>query len=127
MAKNFKLTEKQYKIWTRLMSLGKKIFRCHQSPDRSFFFHGMQFPLCARCTGILFGFVLAGPVISIFTLGDMLLSMVLILVMLCDGSLQFYTKYESNNYTRLLTGLGFGYACFSIILHIVIKMIMIFS
>src|SRR4051812_167741 len=25
---------------------------CHQRPDRSFFWQGHQFPVCARCTGI---------------------------------------------------------------------------
>jgi len=25
---------------------------CHQRPDRSFFWDGHQFPVCARCTGL---------------------------------------------------------------------------
>ena len=25
---------------------------CHQRPERSFFFDGHQFPVCARCTGL---------------------------------------------------------------------------
>ena len=25
---------------------------CHQRPERSFFFDGFQFPVCARCTGL---------------------------------------------------------------------------
>ena len=25
---------------------------CHQRPDRSFFWDGQQFPVCARCTGL---------------------------------------------------------------------------
>ena len=29
---------------------------CHCRPDRSFFFRGRQFPVCARCTGMLLGF-----------------------------------------------------------------------
>ncbi len=28
---------------------------CHQIPDRSFFIHDHQFPLCARCTGMYLG------------------------------------------------------------------------
>ncbi len=30
---------------------------CHQMPDRSFFAHEHQYPLCARCTGMYLGFV----------------------------------------------------------------------
>ncbi len=30
---------------------------CHQIPDRSFFAHEHQYPLCARCTGMYLGFV----------------------------------------------------------------------
>ena len=31
---------------------------CHQMPERSFFFHEHQAPLCARCTGIYLGMAL---------------------------------------------------------------------
>ncbi len=30
---------------------------CHQMPDRSFFIHDHQFPLCARCTGMYLGLI----------------------------------------------------------------------
>jgi uncharacterized membrane protein len=30
---------------------------CHQMPDRSFFAHEHQYPLCARCTGMYLGFI----------------------------------------------------------------------
>ncbi|HKE58774.1 MAG TPA: DUF2085 domain-containing protein, partial [Pyrinomonadaceae bacterium] len=32
---------------------------CHQLPERSFFIAGHQFAVCARCTGLYFGFLLA--------------------------------------------------------------------
>lgn len=83
----------------------------------------MQFPLCARCTGILIGFVLIGPIVTIFTYGNMYVSMALMLIMILDGLIQLKTRYESNNITRLLTGLGFGYASFSIMVHIIVKSI----
>ncbi|RGF93239.1 DUF2085 domain-containing protein [Ruminococcus sp. AM54-1NS] len=35
---------------------------CHQRPDRSFFFHGWQFPVCARCTGVLAGQLVGIPI-----------------------------------------------------------------
>jgi uncharacterized membrane protein len=36
-------------------------FICHQRPDRSFVFHGHQFAVCARCTGLYLGAALAVP------------------------------------------------------------------
>ena len=33
---------------------------CHQMPERSFFYKGKQFPVCARCTGVIIGFRRAG-------------------------------------------------------------------
>jgi uncharacterized membrane protein len=37
-------------------------FICHQRPERSFFFHGQQLPVCARCTGLYAGAALAAPI-----------------------------------------------------------------
>lgn len=112
-------TEEQYKKWQRLMNLGYKLCRCHQLPERSFYYHGFQFPVCARCTGILCGFFILGPIITIFTFGNMYVSLLLFFLMIFDGGLQLITKYHSNNLLRLMTGLGFGYASFSLIVHIV--------
>ncbi len=28
---------------------------CHRMPERSFFYKGHQFPVCARCTGVSIG------------------------------------------------------------------------
>ena len=28
---------------------------CHQMPERTFFYKGKQFPVCARCTGVIIG------------------------------------------------------------------------
>ena len=32
---------------------------CHQEPERSFYIAGQQFAVCARCTGVYFGFAAA--------------------------------------------------------------------
>ncbi len=117
------MTEKQYIRWKKAMHIGYKVCRCHQLPERSFFFHGMQFPVCARCTGIILGFFILGPIITIFTFGNMYVSLALILLLCVDGFLQLWNILQSNNIRRLITGLGFGYACFSIIVHIVVKII----
>lgn len=42
------------KFYYSCMSFGK-FAGCHQRPDRSFFINGHQFPVCARCTGVLIG------------------------------------------------------------------------
>jgi uncharacterized membrane protein len=34
---------------------------CHQRPERSFFRHGQQLPVCARCTGLYIGAAIAAP------------------------------------------------------------------
>ncbi|MBQ7242777.1 MAG: DUF2085 domain-containing protein [Bacilli bacterium] len=53
-----------------------RIFRYHQLPNRSFFFHGRQFPLCARCSGILLGIVVS-PLICAFGLNQKVISKIL--------------------------------------------------
>ena len=127
MEKNFKetksLTKKQFLRWQKAMRIGYKVCRCHQLSDRSFHYKGMQLPVCARCLGILLGFFILGPVISIVTLGNMYLSLFLIFIMCLDGFTQLITNYRSNNIIRLLTGLGFGYALFSIIIHMIVQVI----
>src|SRR5262245_32801896 len=37
-------------VVTIIFAIGAVI--CHQRPERSFFWDGHQFPVCARCTGI---------------------------------------------------------------------------
>lgn len=66
---NKPLTNKQYEKWKRVMHVFFVLFRCHQLPERSFHIKGFQMPLCARCMGILIGFFIAAPIITIFTYG----------------------------------------------------------
>lgn len=51
-------------IWLKLMKMGARL-GCHQRPDRSFFYKGYQFPVCARCTGLFVGYFVG---IAIFML-----------------------------------------------------------
>ena len=84
-------------------------FGCHCRADRSFFWHGRQFPICARCTGELVGMVLA--VVSLwFYVPPLWLTLVIMVPMVADGFIQLKTQYESNNVRRFLTGLPFGYS-----------------
>ena len=79
-------------------------------PERSFFVKGYQFPVCARCTGVLISSVLAT---LLFFKKKLPISLCVALssVMLFDWGIQYLKIKESTNIRRLVTGLigGFGY------------------
>ena len=84
------------------------VFGCHCRPERSFFYHGKQFPLCARCTGELVGILIAAGSWWLWQ-PTAVLALVLLVPLVVDGLVQLCTAYESRNYRRLWTGLLFGY------------------
>lgn len=81
---------------------------CHCRPNRSFFYRGRKFPICARCTGELAGMVLLAFTWPFAHLGAPA-AFLLLLPLVADGTIQALTAYESRNYRRLWTGLLFGY------------------
>ncbi len=83
---------------------------CHQKPERSFFVKGYQFPLCARCTGIVIGFIFAIICLIFKCFISFKGSLILSLIMLTDWLIQFAKIKESTNIRRLITGIlgGFG-------------------
>ena len=96
------------KLWLFLMRIAS-VSGCHQRADRSFSFRGFQFPLCARCTGILLG-----QVVALLFLPSSRLSLwycALILPLAADGLTQFLELRTSTNPLRFLTGIlgGYGY------------------
>lgn len=100
-----------------LCSLGENVgkflrimFGCHARPDRSFFFRGKQFPICARCTGELIGMIAGIPIAVICGVPEFQFVVLLMIPMVFDGFLQLLTPYESGNIRRLLTGIVFGVA-----------------
>lgn len=107
MAQN---SNKVLKIWTILMKLGS-LCGCHQLYDRSFKYKTYQFPLCARCTGILIGEITS---IFLFISGirfSLMFSTIFIIPMAFDGVIQLLEIKESNNVKRIITGFfaGIGY------------------
>lgn len=96
--------------WVRWMEAGAKL-GCHQMPERSFFYQGYQFPVCARCTGVIISSFLA---FLVFFKKKIPYAVCTVMsgVMLADWLLQYLKIKESSNRRRLLTGLvgGFGYA-----------------
>jgi len=79
------------------------VIGCHQRSDRSYFIRGRQIPVCARCLGLLIGFILA-PLLWISGLG----AAALLVPMLVDGVTQAGGLRESRNWLRLTTGVGFA-------------------
>lgn len=107
---SMRMRKDPYALWLYLMKLGASA-GCHQRPDRSFFFHGWQFPVCARCTGVLAGQLVGFPIAikkNISTLTAVLCCETTML----DWSLQYSGVKKSTNKRRLVTGLlgGFGLA-----------------
>lgn len=86
------------------------IFGCHCRSDRSFFYRGKQFPICARCTGELIGILCALPCFVLFSVPSWKACFLLMLPLLLDGFAQKLTSYQSGNLRRLVTGVLFGYA-----------------
>ncbi|SHI78437.1 Uncharacterized membrane protein [Mesonia phycicola] len=88
---------------------------CHRKPERSFFWKGKQFPVCARCTGIHLGY-LSFP---LFLFGvvqiPLLFALLLIIPTYLDGFIQAYFNIESNNYRRFITGLVAGVASMALV------------
>jgi uncharacterized membrane protein len=81
---------------------------CHQLPSRSFFWRSYQFPLCARCTGVLLGSLLGIPLL--FFIRPSWSFLFLFLPLILDGGSQLLGWRSSNNFLRLITGMLSGIA-----------------
>lgn len=92
---------------------------CHRRPERSFFVKGYQMPVCARCEGELIG-IMAAVIAVWFLRPPYWLMAVIMLPMIADGLIQGLTKYESNNWRRLITGMLFGFGITMIMLKVFI-------
>ncbi|MCP1111030.1 DUF2085 domain-containing protein [Ohessyouella blattaphilus] len=90
---------------------------CHQLPERSFFYKGKQFPVCARCTGVTIGQIIA-VIVAVFIRVPVNVSLGLLGLMGIDWGLQELHIKESSNRRRLLTGIGGGFGIFSLYIMI---------
>lgn len=101
------------KIWLFFMKLFSST--CHQKSERSFFLYNYQFPICARCTGLLIGYILS--VIALFFNFKIPISLSLIfaIIMFIDWFIQHKKIYPSNNTRRVITGFLCGFGIVSII------------
>lgn len=102
-------------IYQYLFLLGNRI-GCHQRSDRSFFWHGYQFPICARCTGVLISYLVSIPLYFLFD-GSYVVSLTTMGIMFLDWAFQFVGLLESTNFRRFITGIcgGYGVMTFQIL------------
>ncbi len=115
------------KTWIKAMDLCSKYWGCHQMPQRSFFLKEYQFPVCARCTGIILGYIISVIFLIFGYHIKNVYCFLFMLPMFLDGTIQYTTKYESNNFKRLLSGLlsGIGFIHFiSNLLIFLVKIIL---
>lgn len=108
------MDDKITKYWIKIMDWCSKYWGCHQLPERSFFLGGYQFPVCARCTGIIIGYVLSLIYAITFNRLKITTTLILLFPLVIDGTLQFFTNYLSTNPRRCVTGIlaGFGFIQF---------------
>lgn len=104
------MESKDEQLWIKLMQIGKRL-GCHQKPDRSFFVAGYQFPVCARCTGVIIA-----SIFCVASFGILKISwrkcLIMCLIMFTDWFIQYIRLKESTNIRRFVTGLigGFGFS-----------------
>ncbi len=115
------------KLWIKSMIWFDKYWGCHQLPERSFFFKGYQLPICARCLGIILGYILCIFLLIFNCKLNIYLLFLLILTTLIDWSLQFFNILSSNNIRRLVTGILGGIGLMGIYVYIVIKLFDLFK
>lgn len=99
-------------IHAELMIVGFRI-GCHQRPDRSFFWKGYQFPLCARCTGVVIGYSITLPCYHLWD-ANVWFCIIFSAVMFVDWMIQYLQILESTNIRRLITGIMGGYSIFTL-------------
>lgn len=84
------------------------MFFCHRIPERSFFIKGRQFPICARCTGILVGYFIGILYLLVASKYNLILEFSLMIPLAIDGIGQYLGFWISTNRRRFITGILAG-------------------
>lgn len=140
------ICEKRKTLRDRLKAKGLWLLRtagnfsgCHQLPERSFFYKGKQFPVCARCTGVSIGQLLAVLVNVVFLLGRKhngryalgthapFISALCLSVMGTDWLAQETKIKPSTNPRRFLTGILGGFGLFNLYFIAAQKLLSLFK
>jgi uncharacterized membrane protein len=106
-----------------MMEYGKKL-GCHQMAERSFAFRNYQFPICARCTGLLIGYILAVPLFFIYQIPFYVIP-ISCFIMFVDWFLQYKMICQSTNIRRVVTGTLCGMAIMSFQLTYIKKLLIL--
>lgn len=91
-----------------------KIPMCNKKADRAPYICGRCFLLCWRCTMVMFFSIISTIILYNIDLSVALSGVfrlagsVLVLPMIFDGSIQYFTKRDSTNIRRAITGGLFG-------------------
>ncbi len=112
-------------IWLRFMKIGAWL-GCHQMPDRSFFIKNKQFPLCARCTGVIIGYIFVFASASFYLL-PIWICFDFGLIMFLDWLVQFMGIKESSNFRRLITGIIGGIGVMSLEIYVLLEILQFIS
>lgn len=114
--------DKNDKKWISLMEYGHRI-GCHQMPERSFFYKGYQFPVCARCTGVILGEIITIILLILNVRLKIVTAVILLSIMGFDWFIQFINLLQSNNIRRLITGvcggIGLTYIYYYLIMYLI--------
>ena len=100
--------DKKTARWVKIMTITRKLCGCHQKPERSFFMRGYQLPLCARCTGVLIGYIISMLLLFLEYSIPYLICVLFLVPLILDGGIQLLYNLMSNNIRRLITGVLFG-------------------
>ena len=89
----------------------------HQIPERSFFFKGYQFPVCARCCGTILGHSIAIFMSFFRHFISIPVAILMSVIMFFDWFIQYIGLKESNNKRRFVTGILGGLGTSSLYLR----------
>jgi len=103
-----------YKEMLHLLGFGL----CHQMVERSFVYGGVQFPVCARCSGIYVGIIVVLALLfwlyrgaqrtGIPGISFFVGAAVAVGAMGFDGLASYLGFYQTTNFVRVTTGIMFG-------------------
>jgi uncharacterized membrane protein len=95
---------------------------CHQLPERSFYLNGTQFPVCARCTGVLLAQTATGIVALTGCFAPLIAGVALMIPMGLDWALQYTGVLDSTNVRRFVTGILGGAGYMTILVNVLVMM-----